>query len=449
MFRRNRSTRRLVSRRNFLGGACASAAALPFLSNLVGRSVRAADGEHAKRLLVFFTPNEPIDRAHWKPQGSGSEYALTGLPTMMGSLEPHMQDLLMIGDLEMRTRDAETHGAGHVGIGHLLTGRTVAPYGSQAANFWASGISVDQHVANHLGVDALTLGALCGGSNGNSRISYTGANEPVHPLVRPDDAFDSLFADAELPADQLAALRARRLSVLDRVTGDLQSMKNSLPGEARDKVDFHLDLVRDLEQKLSEDTLITCEPNAIESGPNYEANGSFPLTARRQIDLMVQALACGITDVGSIQLGNSGAGNLTPLWPGEGLDINATCHDIVHDYNQSPGGSVTTRRVQLETFFFDLFGYLLDGLAAVPEGSDGGSLLDNTLVLWCKNLGYNHNSREMLFMLAGGGSGLETGRFLSFDGLSHNDLLVSVCNQMGMDDTTFGDPSFCDGALPL
>ena len=198
---------RPLSRRHFLGGACASAAALPLLSNLVGRAVRADDdGVHAKRLVVFFTPNEPIDRDHWKPSGSGSEFALTSLPAMMGSLEPHLQDLVLVGDLDMKTRDKETFGAGHVGIGHMLTGRTVSPYGTGNADFWASGISVDQHVANHLGVDALTLGALPGGANGNSRISYTGANEPVHPLTRPDDAFDALFADATLPAEELAAL---------------------------------------------------------------------------------------------------------------------------------------------------------------------------------------------------------------------------------------------------
>lgn len=438
------------SRRRFLGGAAASALSLPFLSSLVSRSVRAADGVAAKRLVVFFSPNEPIDRAHWKPPGSGDEFALTSLPAMMSSLEPHRQDLVVVGDLEMKTRDIETHGAGHVGIGHMLTGRTVSPYGSGNAEFWASGISVDQHVAAARGVDALTLGARPGGSNGNSRISYTGANEPVHPLTRPDEAFDALFGDATLPADELAALRSRRLSVLDRVTGDIQSLRPRLPGEARDKLDFHLDLVRDLEQKLQEDTTVTCEPSPIAGGVDYGSNAAFPTTVKRQVDLLVQALACGLTDVASLQLGNSGAGDLTPLWPEAGLDINLDCHTIAHDYNQNQNATTIQRREQLETFFFDQFAYLLDALAAVPEGPDGGRMLDSTLVLWCKNLGYNHNSRQMLFILAGGADGaLETGRFVSYPDRSHNDLLLSVCHLMGLDDATFGDPSLCTGPLPL
>lgn len=440
-----------MSRRHWLAGAAASAMSLPLVSSLTSRLVRAhEDGVHAKRLVVFFTPNEPIDRAHWLPQGNGSAFPLTSLPSMMSGLEAHRQDLVMVGDLEMQTRSVEPFGAGHVGIGHMLTGRTVTPYGSNNAEYWASGISVDQHVANHLGVDALTLGARPGGANGNSRISYTGANQPVHPLTRPDAAFDSLFADAALPADELAALRARRLSVLDRVAGDLDGLQSRLPSEARGKLEHHLDLVRDLEQKLAEDVGVTCDPAGIPGGIDYESNAAFPTTTRRHIDLMVQALACGLTDVGSLQLSNTGAGDLTPLWPGEGLDINLDCHTIAHDYHDDGSAAAVARREQLETFFFDMFAYLLDGLAAVPAGPDGGRLLDDTLVLWCKNLGHHHVGSQMLYILAGGAGGaLQTGRFVSFAGRPHNDLLVSVCNLMGMDDTSFGDPDFCTGALPL
>ncbi len=33
--------------------------------------------------------------------------------------------------------------------------------------------------------------------------------------------------------------------------------------------------------------------------------------------------------------------------------------------------------------------------------------------------------------------------------LSNQDLYVSILNSLGMPDTTFGDPRFCKGALPL
>lgn len=435
------------SRRALLGSGLAALGALPFLSRgLMGDALAGGALGPAKRLIVFFTPNEPVHPDHWKPEGISDGDALTSLRPMMESLEPHMQDILMLGEMEMHTRGAETHGAGHVGIGHMLTGRLVAPYGAGAPEFWASGVSVDQHIAQALGVDALTLGVRSGGANGNSRISYTGASQPVHPQTRPDQVFHSLFADFELPPSELAELRTRRLSVLDRVAGDLQGLSSRLPSEAAEKLDVHLTLVRELEQKLESDTALECDPGEGPGALDYEANENVPVATERQIDVMVQALSCGITDVASLQIGNSGAGNLTPLWTDSGLDYNTDCHTIVHDWANGP--SQLERRLDLEALHFRQFAYLLDQLADVPE--DGGTMLDNTLVLWTKNLGYGHNSSRMLHMLCGGASGsLQTGRYIERDGQGHNKLLTSVCNLMGVGDESFGDPQFGAGPLDL
>lgn len=436
-----------TSRRRFLAHGGLGALSLPFLSSFFERSVAASkDGLCAKRLIVFFTPNEPIDRDHWLPEGNGDAFALTSMPSMLAPLQDHMQDILMVGNLEMKTREIETHGAGHVGIGHMLTGRTVAPYGSGNPEFWGSGISVDQYVADALGVDALTLGARCGGSNGNSRMSYRAASQPVHPTQAPDDAFDSLFSDFQLGDDELAQLRARRMSVLDRVSGDINGLKQQLPSEAREKLDVHLSLVRDLEEDLASDFQIDCEPGEGPSPMDYGANAAFPVTGRRQIDVMVQALACGITDVASLQLSNTGSGDITPMWADEGLSINTDAHTLAHDWKNS--AAETNDRIALERFYFQQFAYLLDRLAEIPE--DDGRMLDNTLVLWTKNLGVGHSGTQMLHMLCGGAGGaLDTGRYVSLPGVAHNDLLVSVCNLMGLDDDTFGDSSLCNGPLAI
>jgi hypothetical protein len=169
-----------------------------------------------------------------------------------------------------------------------------------------------------------------------------------------------------LPADELAALKARRLSVLDRVAGDLSRVSATLPTEARHKLDIHADMIRELEKKIQNDKLLQCEPTA-PAPADYEDNEMFPTTVRRQIDVMVQALGCGVTDVASLQLSDSQAGNLTPLWPDEGLDINVDYHNISHDYSDDPTGEVLERRVQTEAFMYSMFGYLLQKLEDVPD----------------------------------------------------------------------------------
>jgi hypothetical protein len=103
----------------------------------------------------------------------------------------------------------------------------------------------------------------------------------------------------------------------------------------------------------------------------------------------------------------------------------------------------------METFMFSLFAYLLQKLEEVPEGT-GGTMLDNSVVLWAKPIAYRHNFREFLFMLAGSGNGqLQTGRFVSFPDAPHNNLLVNLCNLMGLPDDSYGDPAYCTGPLSL
>ncbi|MCA9657809.1 MAG: DUF1552 domain-containing protein, partial [Myxococcales bacterium] len=213
------------NRRRFMQGLGASLAGLPFLRSLPSQ---AAPGDHPRRLIVFFSGNEPIGKSYWKPAGDGSEFALTSLKPMMQSLEPLRDKLTIIGEMALKTREKETFGAGHVGVGHLLTGRTVSPYGSGNAEFWGGGVSVDQFIASRLGVNALTLGARPGGNNGNSRISYLGKDQPVHPIDDPLKAFDKMFGGLGGDDPEKAALRARKKSVLDFVAKDLEAAKAGL-----------------------------------------------------------------------------------------------------------------------------------------------------------------------------------------------------------------------------
>ena len=105
-------------------------------------------------------------------------------------------------------------------------------------------------------------------------------------------------------------------------------------------------MVRDLELKIEADQVFDCDPTAPGGGMDYGSNANFPTAIRRQIDVMIQALGCGITDVATIQLSNSGASNITPIWPEEGIDINVDYHNIVHDYNNNPGDAgIRIRRV--------------------------------------------------------------------------------------------------------
>jgi len=95
---------------------------------------------------------------------------------------------------------------------------------------------------------------------------------------------------------------------------------------------------------------------------------------------------------------------------------------------------------------------LINALAAVPEPTAGGmgSMLDNTVVVWCNELakGNAHSHSPQPFVLAGcAGGALKTGRFLQYSKVPHNNLCVSLINLLGGSATSFGNPAYCTGAL--
>jgi hypothetical protein len=429
-------------RRRVLQGLGAGLCALPFLRHMP----RASAGDDApKRLVVFFTGNEPGNRSLWQPGAPGP---LTALPPMLAALEPYRHKLTMIGGLELQTRDKEPKHGGHIGIAHMLTGALVSEFGAAEKEYWGGGVSVDQYIAGRLGVQAMTLGVRPGAEVlGHNRISYLDKDQPVHPIVDPLEAFNKWFG--AVSADPAAVQRrARNRSVLDFVAKDLEGIKGEVAADDRVKIEGHLDRVREIEQALAGGSDVTCEQPAAPADVDYTTNGMLPTASRRQMDIIAQALACDLTRVASLQIGGSGGGN-TPNWPDEGLEISEIEHNLCHAWsdNEDDAG-LTTDRVALEAFYFKLYAYLLQQLDAIPEGD--GTVLDNTLVVYTKNLGYRHASKDMLFMIGGGGSMIETGRFVDLPGRPHNDLLINLCHLMGFEDVdVFGDPDFCGGPLGL
>jgi hypothetical protein len=166
------------------------------------------------------------------------------------------------------------------------------------------------------------------------------------------------------------------------------------------------------------------------------------------MEVLVEAFKCDVTRAGVVQLGSGGAGQLTPVWPGHGIDLDDDFHKIAHDYNDSPTNStIKARREQLESWIYAQIAYLLQLLDAVPEGD--GTMLDNTVVLCTKPMGTGHSSSDHLFLLCGGKNlGINTGRYLNTNQMPHNRLLAACANLFGMNLSGFGHPQL-SGVLDL
>jgi len=91
--------------------------------------------------------------------------------------------------------------------------------------------------------------------------------------------------------------------------------------------------------------------------------------------------------------------------------------------------------------------YLLQKLDSIPEGN--GTLLDNTLVVWGRELGTTaHRFERSPLIVAGGANlGVVQGRNLNYDGQKHAKLLVSIAQIMGLSTNSIGDIAPDSGPL--
>ena len=79
-----------------------------------------------------------------------------------------------------------------------------------------------------------------------------------------------------------------------------------------------------------------------------------------------------------------------------------------------------------------------------------GTLIDGVVMLWGNELGAGnrHARNDAPYVVLGSARGaIRTGRFLKYDRVPHNNLLVSLANAMDVPIKTFGKPEWCTGPL--
>jgi hypothetical protein len=342
-----------------------------------------------------------------------------------------------------------------------LTGRPLNP-GSQVGGDgslagWASGISVDQHIANfmgggtphkslHFGVQSTAYGA----TEVRTVMSYTGSDQPVANETSPYSIFDLVFS--ELGADPLglAQLKARRQSVLDAVGDQLAALKGKVGSVDEVKLAQHLDAVRDLEIRLDNpggELGGACQLPSTGTPINLNDPMSYPVLGQLHMDLLSMALACDMTRVCTLQWSASTNNKPYPFLTHNGAPIVGDEHVMGHQPDTDIDAWEKLRVIR--HWYMQQLAYLLAKLDAVPEGA--GTMLDNTVVLLGSEIskGNSHSHHDAPFLLAGGAGGyLKMGEYIEFAGeVPHNNLLLTLAHAMGMSDQSFGDPAYCSGPL--
>jgi len=430
------------TRREFIRDLGIKAAAFPFLMNLP--SLGFANGQtRKKRLVVMFSPNGVVPSTFW-PDEEGDSFQLK---ESLSPLEAFRDRSLILHGLCDKVRgDGDSHMRG---IGCLLTGVELFPGniqgGSDTPAGWASGISVDQEIKNHLQGDPKTrtrFGSLEFGvmvpdrADTWTRMVYAGPNKPIAPIDDPYQMFAKLYGRMK-DRESLG-------SILDDLQDDLRKVGSEVSAEDRHLLDEHATFVREMEQELKSTNGQDVGHAVPELEPGVkDENDNIPRISKMQVDLMVNSFAADFARVATLQFTNS-VGGARMRW----LGVDEGHHELSHhpDSDEKSKDKLT----RINKWYCEQLAYLARRLDETPEPGGEGSLLDNTLLVWTNELGKgnSHTLNDIPFVLVGNGLDFRMGRSLKLPKVPHNRLLLSLAHGMGHRIERIGNPDFCgDGPL--
>lgn len=377
--------------------------------------------------------------------------------------------------------DLLSNANGHDSAGTILTGSRID--GTNPQN-----ISLDQFLAVERGLGAqtrVTSVALAVGEpelKSGVCLSFGPGGEPISKLIDPQEAFDTLFRGVVVGDDPAANAAAKDLqrkgkSLIDFLRADVNRLRARLAPQEQQKLDQHLDSLRDLEKQLggggdAQAPIRGCalpeRPAAFPSVKRWNGGEPhFDKISDAMVDLLAQAMACDITRFGTLYLGDlSYAGN--PL----GLpDDNHG--GMAHTYSGSAIGTGRTGAGDPASWLplakFNRYSY--GKMARLMQKLDEFGILDSTLIYSSSDMGDPalHSTNNVPTVLAGGANGrIRMGRRLVMPTdcpptnewcqngspddkrISNNRILVSIAQAFGVEIDSFGtqqEERFATGAL--
>lgn len=414
-----------MHRRTFLRGSGA-AVALPFLETLTptwprtSRAARAGEAAAPPKRMLLVMSNMGVIPKNFFPTTPGRAYE--GTPYLK-ILEKHRDRFTVFSGLSH-----PDVGGAHATEKSFLN---AAPHPGRST--FRNSISMDQFAVEK--TEAVTrfpsLGLIVGFNTGGMP-STTRDGVQIPPERDPVALYKKLFVqgtpdEVERRIDDLG----RGASILDFVLDDARRMEKALPARDRQRLEQYCNSVRELEARLGQSRAWERrqKPAVALQLPRVLPEES---EIQAQTDLMYDitrlALETDSTRIVSIFLAPL---RVKPKLPG----ITGETHGLTHH-----GGDPTKLALlqTVEETIYGSFARLLDGMAAAPEA--GGTLLDNTAVLFGSNLSNanSHDTTNLPIILAGGG--FRHGQHLAFDRKNNAplaNLFVSMLQDYGLEVDAF------------
>ena len=243
-----------------------------------------------------------------------------------------------------------------------------------------------------------------------------------------------MFGVAE---DETDPARRKRLqgyqkSILDVVLGDANSLKSTLEGSDRRKLDEYLFAIRDIEKRIQQAEK-SYDLRVPVTAPSASIPTEFHEHSMIMMDLVSLAFQTDMTRIITVLTGIEQSPRNYPE-----IGITEGHHGLTHHQGDK---EKIEKVAQINEYHIKQFVYLLDKLKATPDGD--GTLLDHSMIVYGSALadGNAHQHNNLPTVLAGRANGtLRPGRHVRYaDETPITNLYLSMLDRMGVPVEQIGD----------
>ena len=387
-------TRKHLTRRTVLR-ALGATLGLPLLDAMI--PARTALAQTAARTtphvgFIYFPHGAVMNK--WTPASEGT---IGELGDILKPLDKYKAMTTVFSNIDSQAPIGPVHA---LSPGTWLSG--VRPAISQEPH---AGITIDQIAAQHIGQDtplpSLEVatdvrggGGFCDRDYGCSYAGTISFRSPTTPLpmeTDPRKLFIRLFGQGDNAAER-ARLSKQYGSLLDMLTGEVNTLQKSLGPSDKRVLSDYLETVREIERRIQKtearDLSHVDIPDAPLGIPPFDEHINL------MFDLVALAYQANMTRVFTLMMAAEVSGQTY-----NHIGVSDAFHPLSH-HNNEP--AKLERLIKVQAYHTQVFAKFLDKLAAMPDGD--GTMLDHSLFLYGSNMSNSnaHNHYPLPTSFVGG-----------------------------------------------